>query len=333
MIGPSPLWYTTRGAGMVLLILLTAVVVLGILTTNRWGTARIPRFVSGELHRNLSLLTLVFLALHIITAIVDSFAHLGLKDALIPFASSYRPIWMGVGVLGAELYAALVITSLVRARLGFRLWRLTHWLAYASWPLALVHGLGTGSDTKAGWALLLNAICVAAVLLALGWRLAVGTPRSEPIRLAGLAATGVATIALLVWMIGGPLKPGWVQASGTPANLLTQAVASASGSARGLPVGLHDNLQGSLTQDSAGGLRLDLQDVADSSLRVLVNVADSQATSATVEVRRNGQAICSSSVPITQQLSAVCGTTHLTLQNLQQQSASVVQGLLVTAAS
>ena len=331
MSGPSPLWYTTRGAGMVLLILLTAVVVLGILTTNRWGTARIPRFVSGELHRNLSLLTLVFLVLHIITAIIDSFAHLGVKDALIPFASSYRPIWMGVGVLGAELYVALVITSLVRARLGFRLWRLTHWLAYASWPLALVHGLGTGSDTKAGWALLLNAICVASVLLALGWRLAVGTPQSEPIRLAGLAATGVATIALLVWMIGGPLRPGWVQASGTPANLLTSAVANGSGGA--LPVGLHDQLQGSLTQDSAGGLRLDLQDVPDSSIRVLVNVADSQATSATVEVRRNGQTICSSSVPITQQLTALCGTTHLSLQNLQQQSASVVQGLLVTSAS
>jgi hypothetical protein len=317
---------------MVLLLLLTAVVILGILTTNRWGTARTPRFISGALHRNLSLLTLVFLALHIVTAIVDSFAHLGLKDALIPFASDYRPFWMGVGVLGAELFTALVITSLVRQRLGYRLWRLTHWLAYASWPLALVHGLGTGSDTKAGWALLLNGVCVVAVLLALGWRLALGTPGSEPIRLAGLAATAIATIALVVWMSGGPLKPGWAHAAGTPASLLAQLSAPASTIA-GLPVGLSDQLQGTLTQDSGGGLRLDLQDVPDASLRVLVSVADSQATSARVEVRRNGQTICASSVPITQQITATCGATHFTLANLQQQSGSQVQGMLVTSAS
>lgn len=332
MSAPSPFWYATRGAGMVLLILLTAVVVLGILTTNRWGTARIPRFVSGALHRNISLLTIVFLVLHIATAIFDSFAHLGLKDALIPFASNYRPIWMGVGVIGAELFLALVITSLLRDRLGYRTWRLTHWLAYASWPLALVHGLGTGSDSRTAWALLMNAACVGAVLLALGWRLAIGTPQSELVRLAGLATTSLAALALLVWMINGPLKPGWAQAAGTPADLLIRASSGGSKVAT-LPAGLRDQLQGSLTQDSGGGLRLDLQDVPDSSLRVLVSVADSQASTATVQVLRNGQSICNSSVPITQQLSATCGTTRLTLQSLQQQSGSQVQGLLVTSAS
>ena len=332
MSQPSPFWYATRGAGLVLLILLTAVVILGILTTNRWGTARIPRFVSGALHRNISLLTIVFLVLHILTAIFDSFAHLGIKDALIPFASAYRPIWMGVGVIGAELFIALVITSLLRDRLGYRTWRLTHWLAYASWPLALVHGLGTGSDTKMAWALLLNAACVAAVLLALGWRLAIGTPQSEPVRLVSLATTSLAALALLVWMINGPLKPGWAQAAGTPADLLVRATSSGS-TVAGLPPGLHDQLQGSLTQDSGGGLRLDLQDVPDSSLRVLVSVADSQASTATVQVMRNGQMICNSSVPITQQLSATCGATHLILESLQQQSGSQVQGLLVTSRS
>jgi sulfoxide reductase heme-binding subunit YedZ len=314
---------------MVLLILLTAVVVLGILTTRRWGTQRIPRFISGALHRNISLLTIVFLVLHIATSILDSFAHLGLKDALIPFASSYRPLWMGVGVLGAELFLALVITSLIRDRMGYGGWRLTHWLAYASWPLALVHGLGTGSDTRLAWALLLNAVCVAAVLLALGWRLAIGTPGSEPARLIGLAATTMAAVALLVWMIGGPLKPGWAQAAGTPADLLARASSSASVAA--LPVGLHDQLAGSIIQNSGGGLRLDLQDVPDSSLRVLVSVSDSQSSTATVEIRRNGQTICNSSVPITQQLSAICGTTHLTLESLQQEGGSQVRGLLVTS--
>lgn len=328
----SPLWYATRGAGMVLLILLTVVVFLGILSTRRWGTARIPRFVSGALHRNISLLTIAFLLLHILTAIFDSFAHLGIKDALVPFASSYRPIWMGVGVIGAELFIALVITSLLRDRLGYRGWRLTHWLAYVSWPLALVHGLGTGSDTKMPWALLLNAACVAAVLLALGWRLAIGTPQSEPVRLVSLATTSLAALALLVWMVNGPLKPGWAQAAGTPDDLLAGNTSTVTAVA-GLPSGLRDVLQGSLTQESGGGLRLDLQDLPDSSLRILVSVADSQASTATIKVIRNGQAICNSSVPITQQLTATCGATRLVLESLQQQGGSQVQGVLVTSRS
>ncbi|HEY8678595.1 MAG TPA: ferric reductase-like transmembrane domain-containing protein [Candidatus Dormibacteraeota bacterium] len=228
MIGPTPLWYTTRGAGMVLLIFMTVSVVLGILTTSRWGTAGTPRLVTSGLHRNLSLLTLVFLALHIVTAIADSFAHLGLRDAVIPFVSAYRPIWLGVGVLGAELFVAVVITSLLRRHLGYQLWRLTHWVSYASWPLALVHGLGTGSDTRAGWALALTALCVFAVLLSLAWRLAAGAPRTEPVRLAAVGVTTFFTVLLVLWMIGGPLKSGWAVAAGTPCNLISVSPSNAS---------------------------------------------------------------------------------------------------------
>src|SRR6202022_3409879 len=103
-------------------------------------------YLTIGLHRDLSLLTLAFLVIHVVTSVLDPFARLGLRDALVPFSSWYRPLWLGLGVVAAELVVALVLTSLVRKHIGFRLWRVIHWFAYIAWPAALLHGLGTGSD-------------------------------------------------------------------------------------------------------------------------------------------------------------------------------------------
>src|SRR5215472_17802505 len=109
MSAPSPLWYTTRGLGLVLLLTLTGTVVLGTMTTSRWRTEGWPRFLTSELHRNLSLLALALLPLHGLTVVLDAYAHLGLKDITVPFASAYRPLWLGLGVLAGELLAVLVL--------------------------------------------------------------------------------------------------------------------------------------------------------------------------------------------------------------------------------
>ncbi len=138
----SLLWYTTRGAGAVTLILLSTVVVLGILSTLRVQSDRWPRFLTTGLHRNLALMTLVFLALHIVTAVVDPYTNLGWAAALIPFSSYYRTLWLGLGVISFELLLAIVATSLVRGFLGHRSWRLIHWLTYAAWPVGVLHGIG-----------------------------------------------------------------------------------------------------------------------------------------------------------------------------------------------
>src|SRR6266545_2901033 len=130
------LWLVARGAGMVSLVLFTAVVCLGVLTVVRWQSPSWPRFLSVGLHRNLALLSVVFLVLHIVTAIVDPYSSLGLVAATIPFASSYRPLWVGFGVIAVDLLLALVVSSLLRARLGQRAWRAIHWLAYAAWRSA-----------------------------------------------------------------------------------------------------------------------------------------------------------------------------------------------------
>ena len=150
------LWYATRGAGAVSLVLLSGVVVLGILGAVRFEAPGWPRFLTTGLHRNLSLVAVVFLLLHIVTAVVDPFTHLGWGAALVPFGSYYRTFWLGLGVVAIDLMAAIVVSSLLRGWFGHRTWRLVHWLAYASWPIAVVHGWGTGTDSGAGWMLALD---------------------------------------------------------------------------------------------------------------------------------------------------------------------------------
>jgi len=169
------LWYTTRGAGAVTLILLSAVVVLGILGTQRVQSQSWPRFLTTGLHSNLALMTLVFLSLHIVTAVVDPFTNLGWAAALIPFDSHYRTFWLGLGVISFELLLAIVATSLVRGFIGHRSWRAIHWLTYAAWPVGVVHGIGTGTDTWSAWMLGMTSACVAAVGVAALLRISSGS--------------------------------------------------------------------------------------------------------------------------------------------------------------
>lgn len=175
----SILWYTTRGAGAVTLILLSAVVVLGILSTQRVEGPLWPRFLTTGLHRNLALMTLVFLVLHIATAVLDPFTNLGWGAALVPFSSYYRTFWLGLGVISFELMLAIIVTSLVRGYLGHGAWRAIHWLTYAAWPVGVVHGLGTGTDTLSAWMLAITGACVAAVGVAVLWR--VGAGATDPL--------------------------------------------------------------------------------------------------------------------------------------------------------
>jgi methionine sulfoxide reductase heme-binding subunit len=164
------LWYVTRATGLVTLLLLTASVLLGMLTSGRFASGSWPRFLTVGLHRNISLLVLVFLALHVGTTVLDSFVSISLRSAFIPFISSYKPFWLGLGAIAVDLLIALVATSLIRSRLGHRSWRLIHWAAYACWPVALAHGLGIGTDRSTLWVFTLTIACAAAVAGVATWR-------------------------------------------------------------------------------------------------------------------------------------------------------------------
>ena len=184
--GPSAYWYLTRSTGAVAMVLLTVTVVLGVIDVRRFSTTGWPRFVLDSLHRNLALLTIVFLALHILTSVLDSFAPISLSASVIPFISPYRPFWLGLGAISFDLLVAITITSLLRRRIGHAAWRATHWLSYASWPIALLHGFGTGSTSKTTWLLMLNIACLIAVLAAVLVRSLAGWPSHARARIGAI---------------------------------------------------------------------------------------------------------------------------------------------------
>jgi sulfoxide reductase heme-binding subunit YedZ len=223
-VGPSAYWYLTRATGITALILLTLSVVLGVIDVERYTTTRTPRFVIDGVHRTASLLAVAFLVVHIVTAALDSFASIPLIDAVVPFVGSYRPLWLGLGAASFDLLLAIVITSLARRRLGYRTWRATHWLAYASWPVALLHSLGTGSDIKTTWMVALSGVCLAAVLLAVCVRVASGWPGHVGIRAGALGLAVIFAGGTALWLPDGPLGSGWARRSGTPAPLLRPTV-------------------------------------------------------------------------------------------------------------
>lgn len=255
----SAYWYLTRGTGTVALILLTLSVALGVANVRRLRTERMPRFVLDAVHRNASLLAMVFLLLHIATSLLDGYAPIRIVDVVIPFVSTYRPVWLGLGAVAFDLMVAIVITSLLRRRFGYRTWRLIHWAAYASWPVALVHGLGTGSDTKAGWMLVIVGASVIVMIVAVVARATAGWPDHPRARLGALAASALVPLGLLVWLPSGPLAAGWAQKAGTPASLLRAtggtaplSSSSAGGSSASAPSSFTANASGTVTQRRLG---------------------------------------------------------------------------------
>ena len=180
MVTGSALWYLSRGTGVLSLLLLTVVIVLGVLTRGGRPLPGLPRFAVAGLHRNTSLLAVAFLVVHIATAVIDPYVSIRWFEALVPFVGSYHPLWVGLGALSLDLMLAVVVTSLLRQRIGQRVWRVVHYAVYASWPVALVHSFTLGPDVTSGFQLVLAAGCVAASVAALGWSLFGPSPTSAP---------------------------------------------------------------------------------------------------------------------------------------------------------
>jgi sulfoxide reductase heme-binding subunit YedZ len=235
----TPIWYITRATGLMATVLLTGTMALGLLSSVRFEAATWPRYVTGALHRNVALVALVFTGLHVLTAVADSYTPISLTDVVFPFVSAYRTFWLGLGTIAFDLLVALTVTSLVRTRLGYRSWRLVHWSAYLCWPVAVVHGLGTGTDTPTRWVLLLTAACVALIAGLIIWRLAQGWPASPGVRVASAVTLAIVLLASGVWLANGPLQPGWSKRAGTPSSLLSKAARTQTTAPAGGGKGAH----------------------------------------------------------------------------------------------
>ena len=172
MTGSTVFWYASRATGVVALLLLTAVLVLGILVNRQGRLPGLPRFAVTSLHRNISLLAVAFIAVHVLTAVADTYVSIPVLSGVIPFASGYERFWLGLGAISFDLMLAMIITSLVRGRLNPILWRAIHLLAYLCWPVAFAHSIGSSKDLQHGWLLDLAVGCALIVAAAAAWRLA-----------------------------------------------------------------------------------------------------------------------------------------------------------------
>jgi sulfoxide reductase heme-binding subunit YedZ len=171
IVSSTALWYATRASGIVTLVLLTLTMILGLLTTGRARSHNWPGFVEQELHRRLSIMAVIFLALHVLTSVLDTYVHIGWLAVVVPFASPYARFWVGVGTISLDLMLAVFVSSLLRSRLAPGTWRGIHWLAYGSFPIALAHTFGLGTDAGQLWVDALGALCVLSVVAALAWRI------------------------------------------------------------------------------------------------------------------------------------------------------------------
>jgi methionine sulfoxide reductase heme-binding subunit len=173
------MWYATRASGLMALVLLTVTMVLGLTTTSRARARNWPGFAQQEMHRRISILTIVFLGIHVLTSVLDTYVHIGWASIVVPFTSSYGRFWVGVGAVAVDLLLAVFVSSLLRSRLNAGTWRAVHWLAYACWPVAIAHTFGMGTDSREGWVVLLGVVCVAAVAAALVWRVRASVRRTS----------------------------------------------------------------------------------------------------------------------------------------------------------
>jgi sulfoxide reductase heme-binding subunit YedZ len=197
-VSSSPaIWYAARASGVAAYVVLSLVVCLGLTLGKKAQSTRWPRFSIEDVHRFGGLLVGSLVGVHVLAIAADSFLPFSLTQLLVPFTASYRPLWTGLGIAAAELLVALAITNHYRRRLPYRFWRRAHYLNFAVWTFASLHGLMGGTDRGAPWLAILYGLSVAAVLTLLLWRFGGRVPR--------VATAGAVTVVALPLLIVGPL--------------------------------------------------------------------------------------------------------------------------------
>ncbi|HEY6285532.1 MAG TPA: hypothetical protein VIX20_07720 [Ktedonobacteraceae bacterium] len=220
-------WNVARTGGFTAYVLRTLAVAVGLaLTMQLQSPSYWPRLLNSELHNFLTLLSVVFVGVHVLAVWIDPFTRFGWNEVFIPFVSHYRAMWMALGILAFYLGIAVGISTWLRPLIGYTWWRRLHILTLGVYALVTIHGIATGSDTQTWWGLSIYGGSIALVGGLLCWRLLVPVnerSRSHPV-IASLV--GLTILAGLVFTVAGPLRPGWnALANGaTSGNSLSQSV-------------------------------------------------------------------------------------------------------------
>lgn len=162
-------WLLARASGFTAYVLLTLSVLAGLAVKSRPFRSVRPA-AQTDTHRALALAGLAMLVLHGAALVLDQTVRLPLYALVVPLASGYRPVAVAFGVLAAELMALVYWSFSLRRRIGARTWRRLHWLTYAVFLGATVHGLTAGTDTGRGWANAVYLGAAGAVAAATAWR-------------------------------------------------------------------------------------------------------------------------------------------------------------------
>lgn len=255
-------WDTARAGGFTAYLLVTISVLLGLALSMRWQVRWWPRLISYELHVWITILSFVFLGIHIFASWIDPFTRFGLNELLLPFVSHYRPLWMALGIVALYLSLAVTLSLFIRRQIGYTWWLRLHELSFAVWALATIHGLATGSDTRTLWGIevyIVSAVFVCGMLCVRLLQPVTPGGRQHPVWAGAVA--GALAVAI-IWTALGPLRPGWntIANNGNGSGGVAQAAGSINGSATPTPSSTADaapfsqpftaSVQGTMTQQT-----------------------------------------------------------------------------------
>ena len=272
------IWYAERAAGIVSYLLVTLLVVLGLTLSSRVRMRHWPAFAIQDVHRFVGILAGVFITLHVSLIVIDPFLPFSITQVLVPFTAGYRPLATGLGTVAVELLVAIAITNAVRRRIPQRLWRGTHYLGFAVWAAATVHGLVAGSDRRDGWLVALYVIAVAGVFAGLVFRMAGSRPRLGSAIGAGLAGA-VVVVGVLAMLPASP------------------APAKSSATARSVPASFRGSLVARIDQQQGGSnalISIDGQAKGSSNALVRIDLLGNSfgVEQTSLQIRFHGGAMC-----------------------------------------
>ena len=200
-------WYAARAGGVVAYVLLTSVVLLGLQMSAKRRSKRWPRIAIEDVHRFAAFATGTFVVIHIVAIAIDSYLPFSFQSLVVPFIAKYRPAWVGLGIVAAELMLAVAIANRLRGRvLSYDTWRKTHYATFAVWGFGTIHGIASGTDRSSVWLIALEVVGAGAVIGMTVWRIV--QPRIRAGADLGWlpAALGAGAAAVVLVLALGPFK-------------------------------------------------------------------------------------------------------------------------------
>lgn len=167
-LGSMP-WYLSRAAGLTSFAALSGSVILGLLLSSKNNPRWLKKPLVFEMHQFLSVLALVFVAVHVAALVFDTHGTFTPLELLVPFAGAFQRFWVGAGILSAWLIAAITASFWMKKRIGHRAWRVIHMGSFAGYLIALGHGVAAGSDTRLApvyWMYVLSAAAITGLTVA-----------------------------------------------------------------------------------------------------------------------------------------------------------------------